>query len=85
MRRLAFAVAIALVAACARTAPSSDHAGYNRREMPPSQGLFTGPDGVWTIPVQGGAAPCEAGPDGGGDADLSDCRPDGAPPAKGSP
>jgi hypothetical protein len=29
--------------------PVEKPASYNRRELPPSPGLFTGPDGTWTL------------------------------------
>ena len=36
---------------CAGTTPEpvEKPASYNRRELPPSPGLFTGPDGTWTL------------------------------------
>ena len=52
MRALALALALSLPLACASQAPPRDAAppgGYNRRELPPTDGLLTGPDGVWTI------------------------------------
>jgi hypothetical protein len=52
MRVLALALAGALlVGACTSRPPRHDRSGevsYNRREMPPSQGLFSGKDGEWT-------------------------------------
>jgi hypothetical protein len=53
MRAAALALALALgLAACVAPGPApkpAPGAGYNRRELPPEPGLFTGPDGVWTI------------------------------------
>jgi hypothetical protein len=52
MRAAALALALALGLACAAPGPApkpAPGAGYNRRELPPEPGLFTGPDGVWTI------------------------------------
>lgn len=54
MRGLGIAAcfALALAGCAAAHAPEAVHtkpAGYNRRELPASQGLLTGPDGVWTV------------------------------------
>ena len=53
MRALALAMALALLlGGCMNRPPRKDRSGeisYNRRDLPPEQGLFTGPDGVWTI------------------------------------
>jgi hypothetical protein len=53
MRGAALVWALALpLAACAAAAPREEggpRPSYNRRELPPEPGLFTGPDGVWTI------------------------------------
>jgi hypothetical protein len=58
MRALAAATACALLlGGCAAGAPATPEkaaknapvGGYNRRELPTAQGLFTGKDGVWTI------------------------------------
>ena len=46
-----FAFALAL-GGCMSRPPTHDRSGevsYNRRDLPPEQGLLTGPDGVWTI------------------------------------
>jgi hypothetical protein len=52
MRALRHAGVLALALfACAGSTPEpvEKPASYNRRELPPSQGLFTGPDGSWTL------------------------------------
>lgn len=55
LRGLALASAAALLAGCAAPAVCAPKAernekvGYNRREMPPEQGLFTGSNGVWAL------------------------------------
>jgi hypothetical protein len=54
MRALVAAIALALLAGgCASPRPATyDHGGetsYNRRELEPRQGLFTGSDGEWTL------------------------------------
>jgi hypothetical protein len=53
MRGLALALAAALLlGACMSRPPRHDRSGevsYNRRELPPEEGLFTGPDGTWTV------------------------------------
>jgi hypothetical protein len=53
MRALTFAIGVALLlGGCMTRAPRSDPGGqvsYNRRELPPAQGLFTGCDGAWTV------------------------------------
>lgn len=54
MRALAAAIASALFASgCALPRPApDDHDGetsYNRRELEPRPGLFTGSDGEWTL------------------------------------
>ncbi len=52
MRALALAMALALLLpGCMNRPARKDRSGevsYNRRDLPPEQGLFTGPDGVWT-------------------------------------
>ena len=52
MRGVALAVAAALLAGGCTSRPArhdrSDEISYNRRELPPSPGLFTGEDGSWT-------------------------------------
>jgi hypothetical protein len=53
-RALATALGLALaLAGCTSRPPSHDRSGevsYNRRDLPPHEpGLFTGPDGVWTV------------------------------------
>lgn len=52
-----------LLGACMSRTPRHDRSGeksYNSRELPPAQGLFTGPDGVWTV---GGGGSRTADPD----------------------
>jgi hypothetical protein len=52
MRGLAITIVIALpLSGCAMHQPRAapEPASYNRRELPPTDGLFTGPDGSWTI------------------------------------
>jgi hypothetical protein len=53
MRGWALALAAALLlGGCTSRPPRHDRSGevsYNRRELPPSQGLFSGKDGVWTV------------------------------------
>ena len=53
MRTLALTLAAALaLAGCTSRPAQHDRSGetsYNRRELPPAQGLFTGSDGVWTV------------------------------------
>ncbi len=42
----------------------SGEVSYNRRDLPPEPGLFTGPDGVWTVYRSGtdrAPAPAEGG------------------------
>jgi hypothetical protein len=49
---LATCLTLALVGCAAAHAPESirdEPVSYNRREMPPQQGLLTGPDGAWTV------------------------------------
>ena len=47
---LCLALALAGCAAAHAPEPIRDRpASYNRREMPPQQGLLTGPDGEWTL------------------------------------
>lgn len=65
MRDQLHAVVLALMLfACAGSTPepAEKPASYNRRELPPSQGLFTGPDGSWTLYRNDGerAAPAPA-------------------------
>jgi hypothetical protein len=69
MRRLAVAaIAPILLWGCASPAPApeagaADKTSYNRRELEPRPGLFTGRDGVWTIYRNDQApAPAEAPP-----------------------
>ena len=54
MRALAAALAAILLGGCARRRRSAEgrgrgEASYNRRELPPEQGLFTGRDGECTV------------------------------------
>lgn len=52
MRAQAVATLFALaLAGCAGTTPepAEKPAGYNRRELPETQGLFSGPDGSFTV------------------------------------
>jgi hypothetical protein len=52
MRGLALVIAIALpLSGCAMHKPRSapEPTSYNRRDLPPADGLFTGPDGTWTV------------------------------------
>ena len=53
MPRLTLALGIALaLAGCMNRPPRHDYSGeisYNRRDLPPEPGLFTGCDGVWTV------------------------------------
>lgn len=53
MRALALAMALALLlGGCMNRPARRDRSGeisYNRRDLPPEQGLFTGCDGVWTV------------------------------------
>ena len=53
MRPAIVAMVVALLlCGCMSRPPRSDpndEVGYNRRELPPAQGLFTGCDGVWTV------------------------------------
>jgi hypothetical protein len=85
MRAPAFALLLALLlAGCMGRPPHkdrSDEVSYNRRDLPPEPGLFTGCDGVWTVyrsrpdraepcpptpgPAQEGGAPASAKPGGG--------------------
>lgn len=49
---VALAIAPALAVGCMSRPPQKDRSGevsYNRRELPPEQGLFTGSDGEWTV------------------------------------
>jgi hypothetical protein len=58
MRAPAVACALALaLAGCAGSTPEpvEKPASYNRRELPPAPGLFTGPDGTWTLYRNDGA------------------------------
>ena len=62
MRSLALAgVAALATVACALPPPASPAAdekpGYNRRELEPRPGLFTGPDGEWTVYRNGSPKP----------------------------
>jgi hypothetical protein len=53
MRGVALALAAALLLGGCTSRPArhdrSGEVSYNRRELPPSPGLFTGEDGVWTV------------------------------------
>jgi len=52
--------ALAALAGCAIPPPATERGekvSYNRRELPPAQGVFTGKDGVWTIYRSDGPAP----------------------------
>lgn len=63
MRALAATTALALaLGGCAggaqpKPAEKGEKVSYNRRELPPAQGLFTGKDGVWTIYRSDGPPP----------------------------
>jgi hypothetical protein len=76
MRGLALAAALALsLAACVAPGPRQappPGTSYNRRDLPPERGVFSGPDGVWTIyrndedrPAQGGGILVEDDPEEG--------------------
>jgi len=71
MRTTALALAIALLLGGCAGAPESgvnERTGYNRRELQPdTQGLLTGPRGVWTIYSSGPA------PKGKPDARSTEC------------
>jgi hypothetical protein len=68
MRGLALALALAFaLGGCAAPAPKpAPGVGYNRRELPPSRGLLTGPDGVWTLSLdereEAGGGPASEAP-----------------------
>ena len=53
MRSLVLVVAaLSLLVGCMSRPAQRDRSGevsYNRRELPPEQGVFSGPDGVFTI------------------------------------
>lgn len=53
MRIFALALIATLLAGGCMSRPArhdrSGEVSYNRREMPPEQGLFSGPDGEWTV------------------------------------
>lgn len=55
---LLLAALVGSLAGCAMHAPEPPDrpASYNRRELPPQQGLFSGPDGVFTVYQSGEAA-----------------------------
>jgi hypothetical protein len=57
-RTLLLSALAASLAGCAMHAPEPPDkpASYNRRELPPQQGLFSGPDGVFTVYQSGEAA-----------------------------
>jgi len=75
MRAMALAMVFVLpLGGCATPRLKSacgESKSYNRRDLPPEQGLFTGPDGVWTIyrndadepEPEGAAGDCEGGED----------------------
>jgi len=71
MRAAALTLAIALLLIGCASAPESgvnERTGYNRRELQPdTQGLLTGPRGVWTIYSSGPA------PKSKPDAPSTDC------------
>ena len=64
MRAPALAIVLALLlGGCMNRPPHRDRSGevsYNRRDLPPEPGLFTGKDGVWTI-YRNNRAPAGAG------------------------
>jgi len=66
------------LAGCAAHAPEPPDkpASYNRREMPPSQGLFTGPDGNWTVYQSGGESAARPN---------ADAAPEASPPEPPAP
>lgn len=55
MRALAGIATLALLCGCVAPgarppkAETKEKASYNRRDMPPERGLFSGRDGAWTI------------------------------------
>ena len=70
MRALTLAMSLALLlGGCMNRPPQHDRSGevsYNRRDLPPEQGLLTGPDGEWTIYRNNADEPparCETNPD----------------------
>jgi hypothetical protein len=68
MRTLTLAIALALLlGGCMNRPARKDRSGevsYNRRDLPPEQGLFSGPDGSWTIYRNNPDEPrCGASPD----------------------
>jgi hypothetical protein len=69
MRAVALALlSLLLLDGCMSRPPRRDRSGevsYNRRDLPPSQGLLSGPDGAWTLYRSGAeseAAPGAAAP-----------------------
>ena len=76
MRAVALAIVLALLlGGCMNRPPHRDRSGevsYNRRDLPPEPGLFTGKDGVWTIYRNNP----DGAPAGGraGDAEEDDCE-----------
>lgn len=80
-RTLLLLALVGSLAGCAMHAPEPPDkpASYNRRELPPQQGLFSGPDGVFTVYQSGEAA---AAPSGAKPAPEAAAPPEPAPPRR---